>query len=99
MRAGGGAAVGVVAELMDVETTLGIGVVARDVPADGGWARLGGLLEGDGAADVGVTTENSNCRLRSARNVLISAHLPLPGGTLRAKPRTKVTGSWNHADR
>ena len=62
VRAGGSAAVGVVTELMDVEATLGVGIVARDVPADGSWARLGGLLEGDGAPDVGVTTEDSNCR-------------------------------------
>ena len=61
MRAGRGAAVGVVAELVDVEAALGIGVLTSDVPGDGGGRRLGGLLEGDGALDVGVTAEDSNC--------------------------------------
>lgn len=61
MRAGGGAAVGVVTELVDVEGTLGVGVVALDVPRDGGGGTLVGLLEGHGAGDLGVTAENSNC--------------------------------------
>ena len=61
MRAGGGAAVGVVTELVDVEGTLGVGVVAGDVPGDGGGGTLAGLLEGHGAGDLSVTTENSNC--------------------------------------
>lgn len=37
VRTGGGAAVGVVTELMNVHATLGIGIIARDVPCDGGW--------------------------------------------------------------
>ena len=57
MRTGTGAAVGVVAELMDMHTTLGIGIVARDVPADGGGRRLGGLLEGHCAGDFRVSPE------------------------------------------
>lgn len=60
MRTSGGAAVSVVTELVDVEGTLGVGVVAGDVPGDGGGGVLVGLLEGDGAADLGVTTEDSN---------------------------------------
>jgi hypothetical protein len=44
-----------------VEATLCVGVVAGDVPRDGGGLRLRGLLEGDGAGDLGVTTDNSNC--------------------------------------
>jgi hypothetical protein len=55
-----GAAVGVVTEGVDVEAALSVGVVAGDVVGDGGGLRLGGLLEDDGAGDVGVTTENSN---------------------------------------
>lgn len=61
MRAGAGAAVGVVAEGVDVHAALGVGVVAGDVPADGRLGGLGGLLEGDGALDVGVTTDDSDC--------------------------------------
>lgn len=60
MRTGGGAAVGVVAEGVDVEATLGVGVVAGNVPADGGRGVLGLLLEDDGAGDLGVTTEDGN---------------------------------------
>lgn len=61
MRPGRGAAVGVVAELVDVEGPLGVGVVAGDVPRDGGGGVLVGLLEGDGTADLRVTAEDSNC--------------------------------------
>jgi hypothetical protein len=60
VRTSGGAAVGVVTELVDVEATLGVGVVALDVPGDGGGSVLVGLLEGDSAGDLGVTTDDSN---------------------------------------
>lgn len=60
VRTGRGAAVGVVTELVDVERTLSVGVVAGDVPGDGGGGVLGGLLEGDGTVDLGVTTEDSD---------------------------------------
>lgn len=60
VRTSGGAAVGVVTELVDMEATLGVGVVALDVPRDGGGRVLVGLLEGDSAGDLGVTTEDSN---------------------------------------
>lgn len=60
MRAGGGAAVGVVAEGVDVEATLGVGVVAGEIPGDGGRVGLGGLLEGDGSGNLRVTPENSD---------------------------------------
>ena len=63
MRAGGGAAVGVVTEGVDVEATLGIGVVAGEVPGDGGRVGLGGLLESNGARDLRVTSENSDCSI------------------------------------
>lgn len=56
----GGAAVGVVTELVDVETTLSVGVVAGNVPGDGGGVRLVGLLEGNSTGDLRVTTDNSN---------------------------------------
>ena len=60
VRASGGAAVGVVAKLVDVEATLSVRVVAGDVPRDGGVGVFVGLFEGDGAGDLGVTTEDSN---------------------------------------
>ena len=56
------AAVCVVTKLMDVHASLGIGVVAGDVPADVGWRGLGGLFESDSALDVRVTSEDSNWR-------------------------------------
>jgi hypothetical protein len=59
--AGGGAAVGVVTKGVDVEAALGVGVVARDVVGDLGGSTLGLLLEGDGAGDLGVTTDDGNC--------------------------------------
>lgn len=58
--AGGGAAIGVVTEGVNVHATLCVGVVASNVPCDGGWGGLGGLLEGDGAGDLGVTPNDSN---------------------------------------
>lgn len=61
MRAGAGAAVGVVAELMDMHAPLGIGVVTGDVPADGRWGGLGGLLEGHLARDLGVSSDDGDC--------------------------------------
>ena len=62
MRAGRGAAVGVVTEGVDVNATLSIGVVAGDVPGNLGRGRLGGLLEGYGTGDLGVTTDDCDCK-------------------------------------
>lgn len=70
MGTSGSAAVGVVTELVDVETTLSVGVVAGDVPGDGGRGALVGLLEGDGAGDLRVTAEDSNCKHALARGNL-----------------------------
>jgi hypothetical protein len=66
----GGAAVGVVTELVNVESTLSVGVVAGDVPGDGGGGTLVSLLEGNGAGDLSVTTEDSNCKERKVVNKL-----------------------------
>lgn len=60
MRTSAGATIGVVTEGMYVQTTLSIGIVSADIPGDGSRCRLGLLLEGDGALDVGVTTEICN---------------------------------------
>lgn len=61
MRTGRSAAVGVVTEGMDVEAALGVGVLARDIPGDGGRGRLRLLLEGDSTGDLGVTSKNADC--------------------------------------
>lgn len=61
MGPGAGAAVRVVAELVDVHAPAGGGIVASDVPGDGGGGGLGGLLEDDGASDFGVTAEDCDC--------------------------------------
>jgi hypothetical protein len=60
VRAGGSAAVGVITEGVDVESSLGVGIVTGDVPGDGSRSRLGLLLEDDGTGDLGVTTENAH---------------------------------------
>jgi len=60
MGSSGGAAVGVVAKGMNVHATLGIRVVAGDVPADGGGSILRLLLEGDSTRDLGVSTDDGN---------------------------------------
>lgn len=60
------AAVGVVAVGVDVHTALGVGIVARDVVGDRGLGALGGLLEGHGALNIGVSAENGDCIVESA---------------------------------
>jgi hypothetical protein len=75
VRAGRGTAVGVVTELVDVEATLGVGVVTGDVPGDGGGRVLVGLLEGDSAGDLGVSAEDSDWRKNvSSRTLLLWNH-------------------------
>lgn len=61
VRACTSATIGVVTECMNVHAALSIGIVAVNLPCDGGWAGFGGLLEGDGTSDLGVTTEDGNC--------------------------------------
>lgn len=61
MRSSARAAIGVVAELVDVHAALGGGVVAGEVVGDGRWGRFGRLLEGDGPADFGVPAEDCDC--------------------------------------
>lgn len=97
VRAGGGAAVGVVAESVDVHAALGVGIVARDVPGDGGGGLLVLLLEDDGALDVGVTAEDadwprndvSGCRSRQdERRRLSFAGVPPTRTRGRKDPQT-----------
>lgn len=61
MGAGRGAPVGVVTEGVHVHAALGVGVVARDVPADLGGRGLGVLLEDDGAGHLGVAADDADC--------------------------------------
>ena len=58
MWASARAAIGVVAKSVDVHATLSIGVVTGDAPLNSGRRALCFLGEGNGALDVGVTTEN-----------------------------------------
>lgn len=58
---GAGAAVGVVAELVDMHAALGRGIVAGDIVGDGRVRGLGRLLEGDRSADLRVTAEDCDC--------------------------------------
>jgi hypothetical protein len=60
VRTGTRASIGVVAKSVNVHTTLSVGIVASDVPGNGGVGRLRGLLEDDGTRDFGVTSENSD---------------------------------------
>jgi hypothetical protein len=55
------AAIGVVAEGMDVETALGIRIMVLNVPSYSGLGVLIGLLQYDGAGDLRITTEDSDC--------------------------------------
>jgi len=78
----GSAAIGVVAESVDVHATLSVGVVAGDVPCDGGLRVLVGLLEGDGSLDVGVSTEDSDYKMRVSLVLIQSKRRP-PSHSLR----------------
>ena len=65
MRTSGRAAIGVIAESVNVHAALSVGVVASNVPRDGGVGRLVSLLKGDGSLDIGVSTEDGDCRVIS----------------------------------
>lgn len=80
MRSGRGASVGVVAELVDVHSTLGVGIVAADVVGDGGWGRLRGLLKGHGAFDLRVSSDDGDCRSTSV--------------SIRPLNQTSCVGGW-----
>lgn len=64
MRTSTRASVGVVTELMDVHASFGVGVIASDIVGDGGGTVFGGLFKGDGAFDVGVSSEDGDCEER-----------------------------------
>lgn len=58
--ASGCAAVGVVAKSVDVDASLGVGIVASDIPRDCGRAGLRGLLESHDTFDIGVSAKDCN---------------------------------------
>ena len=60
MRTSRGAAVRVVAKLVDVHSSLGMGVVAGDVVGDSGGRGFGGLLESHDAGDFRVSSEDGD---------------------------------------
>lgn len=61
VRASRRAAVGVVAELVNVHASLGIRVAAADVVVDGGGRGLGALLERHDSGDLRVSSEDGDC--------------------------------------
>lgn len=67
VRACTSATVGIVAELMDVHSPLGRRIMAGDIVGDGGRRGFTRLFKGDGAFDIGVTTENCDCGRRTIR--------------------------------
>lgn len=58
--AGRSAAVGVVTKLVDVESSLSVGIVALDVVGDSDGAGLRVLLESDSTGDLGISSKNSD---------------------------------------
>lgn len=65
VRTGTGAAVGIVSELVNVDSSFGRRIITGDIIGDGGRRGFGSLLKIDGAADLGVTTENCDCKRKN----------------------------------
>lgn len=61
VRTSGSTTVGVVTKSVNVETSQGIWIVTSDLPGDGGWVRLGGLLEMDDSGNGFVSSYDGNC--------------------------------------
>jgi hypothetical protein len=62
VRASRSAAIGVVAELVDVHAPFSVRIVTGDVVSNGGRRGFGGLLESHLASDLGVSSKNGDCR-------------------------------------
>lgn len=60
VRASRGATVGVVTKLVDVHASQRVGIIARDVPRDGGWVVFVFLFEVDNSANLRISSDNSN---------------------------------------
>jgi hypothetical protein len=58
------AAIGVVAELVDMHPSFGIGIVASNVVGDGRGGGLGALLEGDCPRDFRVSSKDGDWGLK-----------------------------------
>lgn len=67
-----GAAIGVVSELMNVNPSLGIRIVASNVPGDGGGRVFGGLLKVYNTLDVGVPADDSDCEGKYSISFLLT---------------------------
>ena len=85
MGSSGGAAVGVIAELVNVHATLRMRIVTADVPSDSRRGGLRLLLEGDGTGNFRVTSDRSNYKWRITRQlwsewdeVMIRRHTAMP---------------------
>lgn len=61
MRSGAGATVGIVAELVNMHSSLGRCIVALDLVVDGGGGVLVRLLKGDGTLDLAATADDCDC--------------------------------------
>ena len=83
MRTSRGTAVRIVTELMDVETSFGVGIIAADVVGDGGGTGFGRLLKGHGPRDFRVSSKDGDYRW-----VLPSISLLTDNGMLR-RPVTR----------
>lgn len=80
MRPSARAAVGVVTVGVDVHATLGVGVVAGDVVGDGGLGTLRSLLEGHGALDIAVSTEDGDCSILRSAGASVNFQVAKRGG-------------------
>ena len=61
MRARRCAPIRIVAELVDVESSLAVGIVATDIPRDDRRRQRVDLLKGDDAYDTGIPSESCTC--------------------------------------
>ena len=60
MGTGAGASIRVVSELVNVHATLSIGILAGDIPADGGGRGFGLLLERHLSGDLGISSNDGD---------------------------------------
>lgn len=95
MGTGRGAAVGVVAKGVDVESSLGVGVETSQVIGNLGIRGLVLLLEDDGAGHLGVATQNADYDAR--KRTLASVALSVFGWCIACPSITRprqVTAIW-----